>query len=244
LTRWMNISKKRLAVVLVILVSLLTMVMLSGCAGGKTMRALKSLERTTSRLNSTKDKENDKKEDTQTHSLSPIKDVLKAHHINFTVLAASAQNTKGFLAVVQNKEKYYICIYSGQDNKIAWTDYTAKTVNFKENYSIYSNGTKSYHPLIFIMDIPNDNKESQDKDLGIWNDTHHHMPVYVTFEVDNKGTVYPEGKGKLFSGLGLKPSHYQGPIQDPQNINLGYVLITQMDSLKQDIKARNVISPG
>lgn len=236
--KWTDIPKKRLFVVAMLIVSLFAMVTMSGCSASRTIHSLNSLKRSASRLNET----NDKAEENKSDSLSSAMKILKAHNINFTVLAASKQNTNGFLAVVQNEEKYYIGIYSAKDNKIAWTDYTAKTVNFKDNYSIFSNGTKSYRPLIFIMDIPNDNKESQDAKEGIWNDTHHHIPVYALFKVDDKGEVIPDGK--LFTGGGLKPGHYHGTIYDQQNINLAHVLLTHMDSLKNDIKARNVIAPG
>ncbi len=175
------------------------------------------------------------------NSIEEVAATLKSKEVNGTVLAISVKNADGFLALVNMDSKILFAIYDAKDNSIALLPYSSKTLNFRANTSTFSNGKKDYNPLIFNMEISNDNKDSQDKNLGIWNGTKHIFPVYAVFKVDDNGNIIP---GMLTSGSGLKPSHYQSPLKEPRNVNLANVLLTHMDSLKRDIKERNINLPN
>jgi len=191
------------------------------------------------------------KPDAEKNVIADIKETLKSYGVNYEILAASKRDDDGFLVLVKDNENYYIGAYSAKDSQIAWTNYSAKTLNFMDNFQTFSSGKKYYNPLIFEMDVPvhkqnssqNNSQAGLDDALGVWNDahTHHHIPVYALFKVDDNGNVIP---GMINSGNGAHPSHYQGHLKEQINVNLVNIFLTHMDSLRIDIKSKNVVLPN
>lgn len=179
-------------------------------------------------------------EDTPLNSIESAAATLKEKGIKGAVSAVSVKDEAGFLALVTIDSKLFFAIYDAKDSFAALVPYSSKTLNFRADATTLD-GKKYYNPLIFKMEISNDNQGGQDKDLGIWNGTKHIVPIYARFEIDDNDKIIP---GMLTSGKGEKPSHYQGPLKEQRNVNLTNVLLTHMDSLKRDIKKRNVNLPN
>ena len=167
--------------------------------------------------------------------------ILNEKGINGTVSAVSAKEDDGFLALVKIDSNFFFAIYDAKDNIAALVPYDLKILNFRANATTYNDGKKHYNPLIFNMEISNDNKNSRDKDLGVWNGPKHILPIYALFKVDDNDKVIP---GMLNSGKGLNPSHYQGVLNETSNVNLANILLVHMDSLKRDIKGQNLSLPN
>jgi hypothetical protein len=175
------------------------------------------------------------------NSLEQANGILNGKQIAGTVCAVSVTDEDGFLALINIDSKLFFEIYDAKDASVALVPYRYKTLNFRANATTSKNGRKYYSPVIFNMEIPDDDKISGDRDIGIWNGTKHTIPVYSLFKVDDNDKIIP---GMLTSGRGLTPSHYQVPLNEQRNVNLANVLLNHMDSLKKDIKARNIILPN
>lgn len=175
------------------------------------------------------------------NSIEEVAATLKSKEINGTISSVSVKDEAGFLALLNVDAKLFFAIYDAKDSSIAMVPYSSKTLNFRANTVTFHDGKKYYNPLIFNMEIFDDNKDSQDNKLGVWNGTKHIFPIYAIFKVDDTGKINP---GMLTSGSGLKPSHYHSPLKEQRNVNLANVLLTHMDSLKRDIKERNINLPN
>lgn len=180
-------------------------------------------------------------ESTPLNSSEEVAATLKGKEINGTVLAVSVKDKDGFVALINIDSKIFFAIYDAKDSSAALVPYNSKTLNFRANTTTLKDGKKYYNPLIFNMEISNDNKNSQDKNLGIWNGAKHIFPIYAIFKVDDNNKVIPS---MLTSARGLNSSHYQDALKEQRNVNLANVLLTHMDSLKSDIKGKHISLPN
>ena len=65
------------------------------------------------------------------------------------------------------------------------------------------------------------------------------MPIFALFKVDDQDKVVP---GMLTSAsYNLSPERYQVPLNESTTVNLANVVLTHLDSLKMDLKKRNVV---
>ena len=77
-----------------------------------------------------------------------------------------------------------------KDDMIARVDYDKALLRPRDNK--YETTDKEYMPLIFKMHIENDDKNGEDKILGVWNGKVHEVPIYALFEVDANNNIVPE----------------------------------------------------
>ena len=162
-------------------------------------------------------------------------------------MAASEKDEDGFLALLRKDGNMFFIAYSAKDDQVAKILYpndkdrenpNKDILNFRASPSKFKNGTISYRPLIFTMEIAEDTKNNKDQKLGIWNGTVHLFSVYAFFEVDDVDKVIP---GRLTSAdKTLYPSHYQTALQEMLHVNLSNVVLTHLDGLKIDIRKRDV----
>ena len=184
---------------------------------------------------------------TKENPLNDIKSILQKKEIRGEVLAASAKDEEGFLALLRKDGNMFFIAYSAKDDQVAKILYpndkdrenpNKDILNFRASPSKFKNGTISYRPLIFTMEIAEDTKNNKDQKLGIWNGTVHLFSVYAFFEVDDVDKVIP---GRLTSAdKTLYPSHYQTALQEMLHVNLSNVVLTHLDGLKIDIRKRDV----
>ena len=129
-------------------------------------------------------------------------------------------------------------IYDKKDDMIARVDYDKALLRPRDNK--YETTDKEYMPLIFKMHIENDDKNGEDKILGVWNGKVHEVPIYALFEVDANNNIVP---GMLYSAQGKNPSHYHGVLKEQKNVNLANIVLTHADSLNEDIIKRGISLP-
>ena len=190
-----------------------------------------------------------KQEKTQLNQLDTVGGVLKSKGIEGNILATSEKDENGFLSLMEINGKYYFAVYDAKDDFAAVVQYHSqkdaensyrKLLEFRTNPTVLKNGTKSYHPVIFNVEINDDDKNGKDQGLGVWQGTKHIFPIYAVFKVDENDKVIP---GMLSSGKGLYPSHYQAYLNETRNVNIGNAVLTHIDSLKLDIRKRQINLP-
>ncbi|TCS81408.1 zinc ribbon domain-containing protein [Pectinatus cerevisiiphilus] len=152
------------------------------------------------------------------------------------IASTLGHNENGFLALVNDSHgNYKFIIYDKNNDRIAKVYFSMKTYNFyiQKSYN-------TFDPLICLLEIDDDVRDN-DEGLGIWNGSKHTFPIYALFKVDQLGNVIP---GMLYSGYGLKPSHYHEVLKEQKNVDMVNLLLTEMKTLHQYIDEHNVSIPA
>lgn len=190
-------------------------------------------------------------DDTKENSLEEIKKILNKKNVEGEVLAGSVVDNNGFLALVKGNVTYDFVVYSAKDDKVGRFQQTEleqedliphsswDILKYRADaYGPDKNGKLNYYPIIFDMYIENDDKNGNDRRLGIWHGTTHTIPIYALFDIDENDKVIP---GLISSAWGqTMPKHYQEPLKEQSNVNLVNCVLTHLDSLRTDILKRNI----
>ncbi|MDQ0202855.1 hypothetical protein [Pectinatus haikarae] len=174
------------------------------------------------------------------NSLDTAQKTLFSKGSNAEITAVSSTDEDGFLALGTLDSKLYFIIYDAKDGSTALVPYNPNVLNYREHFISFNDGKKHYDPMIFLLQVSEKNN-SKDKILGVWDGARHTIPIYVVFKLGDDGRVIP---GMITSGQGLKPSHYQAALQEPKNVELVNIVPTHINSLRADIKGRNIILPN
>lgn len=87
----------------------------------------------------------------------------------------------------------------------------------------------------FNLLLPEDKNDNKNKDqkLGRWENDVHNIPVQVLYTVQNDIVV----PGQIMSAnMNTKPSKYDIPLMEPQNVFLVNAVLTNMKSLKKNME--------
>ncbi len=161
---------------------------------------------------------------------------LKQKGIQGAVLASTIGHSRdGYLSLVKNGAQYQIVTNDTKNGRIGITPYDKKTLYFTDNKP---RGEISA-TLIFSITILHDTTD-KDKDAGIWESGNHLIPVYALYKFDENGNVVP---GMLTTGVGRKPSHYQGYFYETHNVDTINLFLTEMLTLQKNITENNVTLP-
>lgn len=88
------------------------------------------------------------------------------------------------------------------------------------------------HTVIATYTVPKDSRD-QDEKAGAWEGETHKIPIYALFTVDDSGKIVP---GRLTTGYGLAPSHYQTPLYEAKNVDMANIVLTDALELLPNLK--------
>ena len=158
--------------------------------------------------------------------------------LNFVPLATTySENDSASLTLIKMKDdgSIFFTVANSPTSTMAFVKYSPELYNFYLNKGEYG-----YPPLIFTMMMPMQERGQLDDNFGVWDKSVHILPVYALFNVEN-GQVICE---KPFtSEKGLKPSHYQGRIQNPVHERLIEIFMTHMPRLHEEVNSRGITLP-
>lgn len=164
--------------------------------------------------------------------LQKAQNELSGRNVPGTVVATSVGNSaNGFLSLVKNNGQYSFIICDKVNQQIAQVPFDQETYNFFIN--------KNQESVIFTMTIFNDGHDRDEKN-GTWYGENHLIPVYAGYKLDSNGNVIP---GMLTTGVGAKPSHYQGYLNERKNVDTANLVLTEMKALKENAKINQVAIP-
>lgn len=168
-------------------------------------------------------------------TLAKAQKIIEQNKIQGKVLATSfGNNTKGFLTIIKNNEQYSFIIFDQANQQIAEVPFSQEKYSFQNNA-----GQKYISPLIFTMTIFYDKHDSDEKN-GVWNGQNHTIPIYALYKFDSNGNVVP---GMLHTAWGAKPSHYQGYLNEPKNVDIANLFLTEMKALRENGTANKISVP-
>ena len=124
----------------------------------------------------------------------------------------------GFMAKVDNKV-YLADLKNNQIASIenfAYIDSQIHKIRGRDN---------SQGPLIPQFLIYND-KHGKDDQMGEWRGNHHFLPIYILIEFDAAGNI--RSRGKMSSGKGAAPSHYQGYLEEQKDIDMANLFLREV----------------
>lgn len=186
---------------------------------------------------------------TNLNSLDEVKSILSKKNITSEIVATSAIDDTGFLALVKNNKIYSFIVYDKKDDKIAevlvpsqLTDDSmymrTDILNFRATDSKDSKGKTIYPIVAFTMAIDPDNRSSADSKLGIWWHDRHSIRINMAFSVDENDKVVPK---MIKSARGTVAGRFfPDALKDQVNVNLANSVITHLDSLKIDVIKRDI----
>lgn len=195
------------------------------------------------------DKTIEKQNRTELNSVDRAVSVLQEKGMRGSVLGVSVIDSDGFAALVKDGIRYYFAVFDAKKDFLAEVHYPSqdekkdsyyRILDFRTHYKVAKNGQKTYSPMIFDLQINKDDKNGVDAKLGTWNGDMHVFSVYALFKIDENDKVVP---GKLSSGQGKRPSHYQAPLKEQRNVDISNILLTHLDSLRMDLLKRQVQLP-
>ena len=161
--------------------------------------------------------------------------VLNGKGVQGNVIATSYKNKDaGFLSLSRINDQYNIIVYDSASGMVASVPFK------KEQMQFIDNKNKNYSPpLIFKMNVLNDSHDKDEKN-GVWNGNDHMIPIYALYSFDANGKVVP---GRLTTGYGANPSHYQGYLMEQKNVDLANLFLTEMAALRSNCNENNVVLP-
>lgn len=155
----------------------------------------------------------------------------KKGYANVDILYASEENENGAIAIATVSDKKVILVYDKGTKAIAWIEYNDELLNFiNAKYA-----ENEYKPVRFNLLLPEDKNDNKNKDqkLGRWENDVHNIPVQVLYTVQNDIVV----PGQIMSAnMNTKPSKYDIPLMEPQNVFLVNAVLTNMKSLKKNME--------
>lgn len=171
--------------------------------------------------------------------IAKANDLLAKHDYSFPIVAISKVDDDGFLAFSKGDKYTGFIIYDKKTGTIASINYTSELLNLRANPVIF-NDKKHYNPIHFTLNILNTTQGDTDTKLGEWQYSTHKIPIYAIFDIDENDNIIPQ---KFMTGEGLNPKKFDKTITELRNINLLDIVLTHSDSLKQDIKQRDIALP-
>ena len=139
-------------------------------------------------------------------------------------------DSNGFLALDTSKGRR-ILLFDQQNGRVAEVQPRTSFASFAAQRS------KSYQsPWIVNFTILNDVRDN-DNDFGTWYGPNHFFPIYMQYSFNSDGTVKP---GMLTSGNGPNPSHFQGYLKEPKNVDLANLLLTEALTFLEKAQAAGV----
>lgn len=156
---------------------------------------------------------------------------LEANGVNGNVIATTyTASSSNFLALIDNGDTKSIAAYDAKNNLYISVE------DPKKVFDILNTTSKKYNSLIFTMNIRNAPHGEDDK-FGEWNGTSHKLPVYVSYQTNNRAEIVP---GMINSGVGLHPKQFKSYLQEPVNVDLTNLIVTNIKSLKAAMDIKNI----
>ena len=179
---------------------------------------------------------NDSQQSKINQGLAKAGQELRQKGIQGQVLASTiGHNSNGYLSLVKNGAQYQIVTNDTKNGRIGITPYDKKTLYFTDKKPVGENNES----FIFSITVLHDTTD-KDKDAGVWESGNHMIPVYALYKFDENGNVKP---GMLSTGVGRKPSHYQGYFYEQHNVDTINLFLTEMLALQKNITDNNVTLP-
>ena len=161
------------------------------------------------------------------------KEDAKAVGFDGEVFATTYQEGKDGYLIAESERPDRIVIIDKKNQRMAFT--TADTL---PKIQRQISGKRVSRILISTYTIPKDSKD-QDAKAGEWEGDTHKLPIYALFDVDDNGKVIP---GKLTTGYGLAPSHYQTPLYEAKNVDMANILLTDALELLPNLKIDSTVN--
>lgn len=162
--------------------------------------------------------------------LTKANEILRSKGFMGNISAVSKIDDNGFVGYI-NDEGVAFVVYDKRDDVVATVDFNKNVLDLRNNKT-----GNIYNSLILTVRIKDD-KAMKDSNMGYWEDGKHNFSVFTLYDVNENNEIVP---GKLTSGEGKKPSHYQGYLQEQQNVNIINMVLTYSDSLREDMQARHI----
>lgn len=174
------------------------------------------------------------------NDLSKAKKTLTNKKIKADITAVSTTDNDGFLALGTLNTKLYFIAYDAKSDRVGLIPYNENLLNYRLNYTSITDNKKIYRPMQFLLELW-DGNIGKDKGLGDEDDQRRTLPINIFFKVDADNNIIISDP--ITSGEGLNPSHYHTKLREPKNEELAKIIPMHIDSLRVDIKARNIILP-
>lgn len=186
--------------------------------------------------------------DIKTESVDIKKPDKKANNKQSEVLQKAQHEAEqyGFSGIVSatsygNNEDGFLIVDKSEGTKLLVIDrknHRASIAEPKEKLASFTNNTtrneKRYMLVNFI--IPNDDHD-KDRDLGIWKEKNHAIPIYGEYTLNDAGNVVP---GKLTSKKGINGNNYTEWLHEQKNVDMMNLFLTELTSLLNNAKENGV----
>lgn len=140
-------------------------------------------------------------------------DVISSMGVTGTVTASSYESSeKGFMAIVDRKA----VVFDTKNNQYAIVDNPNCIQDFANQVNHKERG-----PIIVRLAIPND-AHDQDEKAGFWEGNTHHIPFYIVWTYENNQPV----DNGLFTGAGQNIYRYETYLQEPKNVTLAHIFLS------------------
>lgn len=157
---------------------------------------------------------------------------LKEHNVGGTIIAhTSEKDERGYVAWVQVKNPKGVVdtavIIDKRNNQKAIIELRNETSQlFVPMKHLGRNGLAILPVMIY------DDRMDRDREYGAWYGKNHLIPVYALYEYNKGQGVIP---GRLTSGVGSHPSHYQGPLYEQKNVDLVNLFLMSLPEFYEPI---------
>lgn len=153
---------------------------------------------------------------------------------NSEVLATTYGHSEdGFLTILGG-EKYKIILIDRKNHRSAVVTLVRKDEikNFaSEKGGLSRINNRLSGVIIAEFAVPND-EQDQDSGAGGWEGTTHRIPIYCSYDMTNSGIIEP---GKLTTGKGIRPSHYQMYLFEQKNVDMANLFLMELLPLKESM---------
>ena len=165
----------------------------------------------------------------QTKPAKTVEDSLANFGIKGKVINSTfGSNPDGYMANVDNR----IYLADLKNNQIASVENFSYIINQIDKIRGRDNNQGSLIPQFLIYN----DKHGKDDDKGEWRGNNHFLPVFMNIKFDGAGNIL--SRGRMSSGQGAAPSHYQGDLQEQKNIDLANLF------LKQTVPFTSALAPA
>lgn len=145
-----------------------------------------------------------------------------------------SKGSDGFMANVDNK----VYVVDLKNNQAARVENFSYILNDLRNQQNAGNSTGRIIPQFLIFN----DKHGKDDDKGEWRNNNHFLPVFVPIKVDGAGNIKSEGR--MSSGKGAAPSHYQGFLEEQKNVDLVNLFLKDISSFMDSSDTAIVPNPS
>lgn len=180
-----------------------------------------------------------KQEKTLTAQERAAQELESYGYSNAEVLATSyGHSGNGFLSVLGGKEYRLVLVDRKNQRAAVITPIRKDEIrNFaSKDGGLMQIGNQLKGTIIAEFAISND-VQDQDVEAGNWSGATHQIPIYCDYKVTNSGVIEP---GKLTTGKGLRPSHYQDYLYEQKNVDMANLFLMELLPLKENMKQNQV----